>query len=87
MKVIMFQKSVYRNQQQPILLNKTNSSYRKLEKEMNKPPSDYEQIKKLIETSDTRGAPKGENDLKTFSNKSFKKVDKNVKIIPHKKQK
>ena len=49
MKVIMFNKSAYRNQQQPILLNKTNSSYRKLEKEMNKPPSDYEQIKKLIE--------------------------------------
>ena len=48
MKVIMFNKSAYRNQQQPILLNKTNSSYRKLEKEMNKPPSDYEQIKKLI---------------------------------------
>ena len=74
----MFNKSVYRNQQQPILLNKTNSSYRKLEKEMNKPPSDYEQINKLIETN--------ENDIKTLSNKSFKNVDKNVKIIPHKKK-
>ena len=42
---MMFNKSVYRNQQQPILSNKTSSSYRKLEKEMNKPPSDYEQIK------------------------------------------
>ena len=78
MKVIMFNKSAYRNQQQPILLNKTNSSYRKLEKEMNKPPSDYEQIKKLIETN--------ENYIKTLSNKSFKNVDKNVKIIPHKKK-
>ena len=76
----MFNKSVYRNQQQPILLNKTNSSYRKLEKEMNKPPSDYEQIKKLIEDND------GENTLKNFSNKSFKNIDKNVKIIPHKKK-
>ena len=80
MKVIMFNKSAYRNQQQPILLNKTNSSYRKLEKEMNKPPSDYEQIKKLIEDND------GENTLKNFSNKSFKNIDKNVKIIPHKKK-
>ena len=65
MKVIMFNKSAYRNQQQPILLNKTNSSYRKLEKEMNKPPSDYEQIKKLIEDND--------NTFKNFSNKSYKK--------------
>ena len=73
-------KSVYRNQQQPILLNNTNSSYRKLEKEMNKPPSDYEQIKKLIEDND------GENTLKNFSNKSFQNIDKNVKIIPHKKK-
>ena len=56
----MFNKSAYRNQQQPISLNKTNSSYRKLEKEMNKPPSDYEQIKKLIEDND------GENTLKNF---------------------
>ena len=78
MKVIMFNKSAYRNQQQPILLNKTNSSYRKLEKEMNKPPSDYEQIKKLIEDND--------NTFKNFSNKSYKNIDKNVKIIPHKKK-
>lgn len=78
MKVIMFNKSAYRNQQQPILLNKTNSSYRILEKEMNKPPSDYEQIKKLIEDN--------ENTFKNFSNKSYKNIDKNVKIIPHKKK-
>ena len=78
MKVIMFNKSAYRNQQQPILLNKTNSSYRKLEKEMNKPPSDYEQIKKLIEDN--------ENTFKNFSNKSYKNIDKNVKIITHKKK-
>ena len=78
MKVIMFNKSAYRNQQQPILLNKTNSSYRKLEKEMNKPPSDYEQIKKLIEDN--------ENTFKNFSNKSYKNIDKKGKIIPHKKK-
>ena len=73
----MFNKSAYRNQQQPILLNKTNSSYRKLEKEMNKIPSDYEQIKKLIESN--------ENDIKTLSNSSFKNVDKNIKLLPHQK--
>ena len=77
---MMFNKSVYRNQQQPILLNKTSSSYRELEKEMNKPPSDYEQIKKLIEDNDS------ENTLKNFSNKSLKNVETNVKVIPHKKR-
>ena len=46
---------------------------------MNEPAKEYEQIKKLIESS--------ENDIKTFSNKSFKNVDKNVKLIPHMKQK
>ena len=48
-----------------------------MEKEMNKPPSDYEQIKKLIESN--------ENDIKTLSNKSFTNVDKNIKILPHRK--
>ena len=46
MKVIMFNKKIYNNQQ-PTLLNKANSSYRKLEKEMNKPLSEYEAIKNL----------------------------------------
>ena len=67
MKVIMFNKSAYKNQQQPISLNKTNSSYRKLEKEMNKPPSDYELIKKLIEDN--------ENTFKNFSNKSYENIE------------
>ena len=46
MKVIMFHKLDYRNKQQPIALTKSQSSYKKLEKEMNKPPSEYEAIKK-----------------------------------------
>ena len=65
MKVIMFHKRTYNNQQ-PTVLNKANSSYRKLEKEMNKPPSDYEQIKKLIEDN--------ENNIKSYDNKKQKIV-------------
>ena len=52
MKVIMFHKKTYNNQQ-PTVLNKANSSYRKLEKEMNKAPSEYEAIKQLIESDET----------------------------------
>ena len=73
----MFNKSVYRNQQQPIVLNKTNSSYKKLEKEMNKIPSDYEQIKKLIESSEN-------NDLKYIDKKTSKNTL--VQLLPHKKK-
>ena len=35
--------------QQSITLNKMRSSYDKLEKEMNKPPTEYEAIKALVE--------------------------------------
>ena len=38
--------SVYQNK---ALLTKFKSSYDKLEREMNKPPSDYESIKTLVE--------------------------------------
>ena len=60
-------------------MTKPQSSYRKLEKAMNEAPKEYDQIKKLIETKDN-------NDLKTFSNNSSKNVDKNVKMLPHKKK-
>ena len=36
--------------QKSITLNKIKTSYDKLEKEMQKPPSDYDSIKTLIET-------------------------------------
>ena len=76
--VMMLNKSVYRNQPKPIILNKTQTSYKKLEKAINEAPKEYEQIKKLIESN--------ENDIKTLSNKSFKNVDKNVNLTPHKKK-
>ena len=73
----MFHKIDFKHQPKPIYLTKSQSSYKKLEKEMNKIPSDYEQIKKLIEDNDS------ENTLKNFSNKSS--INNNLRILPHKK--
>ena len=47
----MFQRKITQLQQ-PILLNKNKSSYRKLEKAMKEPVKEYEQIKKLVEDTD-----------------------------------
>jgi hypothetical protein len=44
MKVIMFHKLSHKNEPKPIPLTKGQSSFKKLEKEMNKPPSEYEAI-------------------------------------------
>ena len=73
--LIMFHKIDYRNQPKPILLTKGQSAYKKLEKEMNNPPSDYNSIKKLIETN--------ENNIEKIDNNI---QSKNVKLIPHKKK-
>ena len=48
----MFNQKRYYNlqqQNQPTILAKGNSSYRKIEKAMKEPPREYEQIKKLVE--------------------------------------
>ena len=73
----MFHRLNLKNEPKPISLTKSQSSYKKLEKEMNKIPSDYEQIKKLIESSEN-------NDLKYID----KKTSKNslVQLLPHKKK-
>ena len=44
----MFHRIDYRNQPKSIPLTKGQSSYSKLEKEMNKPPTDYNAIKKYL---------------------------------------
>ena len=71
----MFNKISYNNQPKSIPLTKPQSSYKKLEKEMNKPPSDYDAIKKLVENN--------ENSIKNIDNKKSKNE---VKILPHKKK-
>ena len=72
----MFHKIDYKHQQKPILLTKGQSTYNKLEKEMNKPPSDYNAIKSLVENN--------ENNIEKISNNI---QSKNVKLIAHKKKK
>ena len=72
----MFHKIDYKYQQKPILLTKGQSTYNKLEKEMNKPPSDYNAIKSLVESDD--------NSIKNIDSKFLKNTL--IKLIPYKKK-
>ena len=71
----MFHKIDYKHQPKPIALTKGQSTYKKLEKEMNNPPSDYNSIKKLIENN--------ENSIEKITNNNSQ--SKNIKMIAHKK--
>ena len=64
---------------QDMTLSKIRSSYDKLEKEMNKPPSDYEAIKQLVEEKN--------NSITNIEQKYIKRSKKNVEIQSHKKNK
>ena len=70
----MLKRIDYKHQQKPIQLSKGQSTYKKLEKEMNKPPSDYNAIKGLVENN--------ENNIEKSNDVQLK----NVKLIPHKKK-
>ena len=72
----MFHKIQYENKSKTIPLTKPQSSYKKLEKEMNKPPSDYNSIKSLV-------VENNENSIKNIDDKRSKNE---VKILPHKKK-
>ena len=71
----MFHKISNDNKTKAIPLSNPQSSYKKLEKEMNKPPSDYNTIKSMVENKN--------NDLKNIDNKKSKNE---VKMIAHKKK-
>ena len=70
----MLKRIDYKHQQKPIQLSKGQSTYKKLEKTMNKPPSDYNAIKSLVENN--------ENNIEKNNDIQLK----NVKLIPHKKK-
>ena len=72
----MFHKIDYRNQPKPILLTKGQSTYNKLQKEMNEAPKEYNAIKSLVE--------KNENSIEKISNNI---QSTNIKLIPHQKKK
>ena len=72
----MFHKIDYKHQPKPIALTKGQSTYKKLEKDMKSPPSDYNSIKKLIENN--------ENSIEKITHNNNQ--SKNVKMIAHKKK-
>ena len=64
----MFQRKTITKQNTPTLLTKPQSSYKKLEKAMNEPVNEYEQIKRLIDKNDIEkiGNKNSNNDLPKF---------------------
>ena len=74
----MFHRVDYKNQPKPIILSKGMSNYDKLQKTMNEPVKEYNQIKDLVELEN--------NSIAKLSN-TINKKSKNVEMMPHKKGK
>ena len=74
----MFHRVDYKNQPKPIILSKGMSNYDKLQKTMNEPVKEYNQIKDLVELENNSITK-----LNSINNKKFK----NVEMMPHKKGK
>ena len=80
--ILMFNKRYYnlQRQQQPTILAKANTSYRRLEKAMKEAPKEYDQIKKLVEEK---------TDLNIINNIDIKNANinttKNIKIMSNRK--
>ena len=75
----MFHKIDYKNQPKSILLSKGVSNYDKLQKSMNEPLKDYNQIKDLVELQD--------NSIAKISNTNINKQSRNNDLMPHEKVK
>ena len=71
----MFHRVDYKNQPKPIILSKGMSNYDKLQKTMNEPVKEYNQIKDLVEL---------ENNSITKLSNTMNKKSKNVEMMPHK---
>ena len=74
----MFHRVDYKNQPKPIILSKGMSNYDKLQKTINEPVKEYNQIKDLVELEN--------NSIARLSN-TINKKSKNVDMMPHKKGK
>ena len=74
----MFHRVDYKNQPKPIILSKGMSNYDKLQKTMDEPVKEYNQIKDLVELQN--------NSIAKLSN-TMNKKSKNVDMMPHKKGK
>ena len=75
----MFHRVDYKNQPKPKILSKGMSNYDKLQKSMNEPLKDYNQIKDLVELEN--------NSITKLSNTINKKSKNYVETMPHKKGK
>ena len=75
----MFHRIDYQNQPKSILLSKGMSNYDKLQKTMNEPLKEYNQIKDLVELEN--------NNISKINNTNINKQSKNNDLIPHKKGK
>ena len=75
----MFHRIDYKNQPKPQLLSKGMSNYDKIQKTMNEPLKDYNQIKDLVELEN--------NSITKLSNIENKKSKKSIEMTTHKKGK
>ena len=75
----MFHRVDYKNQPKPKILSEGMSNYDKLQKSMNEPSKDYNQIKDLVELEN--------NSITKLSNTINKKSKSYVEMMPHKKGK
>ena len=75
----MFHRVDYKNKPKSILLTKGMSNYDKMQKTMNEPLKDYNQIKDLVEIEN--------NNITKLSNIENKKSRKSVEMMTHKKGK
>ena len=71
----MFHRVDSKNQPKPIILSKGMSNCDKLQKTMNEPVKEYNQIKDLVESEN--------NSIARLSN-TINKKSKNVDMMPHK---
>ena len=75
----MFHRIDYKNQPKSIILSKGISNYDKLQKSMNEPLKEYNQIKDLVELEN--------NNITKINNSNINKQSKNADLMPHKKGK
>ena len=85
----MFHRVDYKNQPKPKILSKGMSNYDKLQKSMNEPVKEYNQIKDLVELDarQSLASIRENNSITKLSNTINKKSKNYVEMMPHKKGK
>ena len=75
----MFHRIDYKNQPKSIILSKGISNYDRIQKSMNEPLKEYNQIKDLVELEN--------NNIAKINISNINKQSKNAEMMPHKKGK